>query len=62
MVARFTLPREDVASGEGKAMAELVESAIFDPWQPIPAHRSLADVQRALKMVYFESQKGYGAV
>jgi len=60
-VARLTLPRQDVASEQGRALCEQVEAAVFDPWQALAAHRPLGDVQRARKVVYFESQKGRGA-
>ncbi len=59
-VARLTLPQQDVSSAEGQALAQQVESAKFDPWQALAAHRPLGDVQRARKVVYFESQKGRG--
>lgn len=60
-VARLTLPKQDNASPQGLALAQQVESAIFDPWQALAAHRPLGDVQRARKVVYFESQKARGA-
>mgnify|MGYP002755894772 CR=1 FL=1 len=37
------------------------ESAVFDPWQALAAHRPLGDVMRARKAVYFVSQQGRGA-
>jgi hypothetical protein len=61
-VARLCLPRQDHASPDGQALASKVEQAVFDPWQALAAHRPLGDVQRARKVVYFESQKGRGAV
>ncbi len=61
-VARLTLPRQDSASPQGQALAQQVEAAVFDPWQALAAHRPLGDVMRARKVVYFESQKGRGAV
>ena len=61
-VARLRLPRQDNASPDGQAVATKVEQAVFDPWQALSAHRPLGDVQRARKVVYFESQKGRGAV
>lgn len=60
-VARLTLPRQDNTQPAGKAFAEQVEAGVFDPWQALAAHRPLGDVQRARKVVYFESQKGRGA-
>ncbi len=61
-VARLTLPRQDAASVHGQALSVQIEAAVFDPWQALAAHRPLGDVQRARKGVYFESQKGRGAV
>ena len=60
-VARLTLPRQDTGSTAGKALMAEIEKSIFDPWQALAAHRPLGDVQRARKVVYFESQKGRGA-
>ena len=59
-MARLTLPRQDPAADA--ALAAEVEAAVFDPWQALAAHRPLGDVMRARKVVYFESQKGRGAV
>ncbi len=61
-VAHLRLPRQDNASPDGQALAAKVEQAVFDPWQALAEHRPLGDVQRARKVVYFESQKGRGAV
>lgn len=60
-VARLTLPRQDTRGPEGQALAGKVEATVFDPWQALADHRPLGDVQRARKVVYFESQKGRGA-
>jgi hypothetical protein len=60
-VARLMLPKQDCASAEGKSLCEQVEGTVIDPWQALAAHRPLGDVQRARKVVYFESQKGRGA-
>jgi hypothetical protein len=60
-VARLMLPQQDTASPAGAALAEKIESSVIDPWQALAAHRPLGDVQRARKVVYFESQKGRGA-
>jgi hypothetical protein len=61
-VARLMLPRQNTDSPEGTALAEQIEGAVFDPWQALAEHRPLGDVQRARKVVYYESQKGRGAV
>jgi hypothetical protein len=55
-VARLMLPKQDTRSAEGRALAEKVEACVIDPWQALAAHRPLGDVQRARKVVYFESQ------
>jgi hypothetical protein len=60
-VARLSFPRQDCASVQGQALVREVEAAVFDPWQALAAHRPLGDVQRARKVVYFESQKGRNA-
>ena len=60
-VARLRLPMQDSASAQGQALLREVETAVFDPWQALAAHRPLGDVQRARKVVYFESQKGRNA-
>lgn len=60
-VARLSLPRQDTASAKGQELSAEAEAGVFDPWQALAAHRPLGDVQRARKVVYFESQKGRGA-
>ncbi len=60
-VARLMLPIQDCASAQGRALCEKVEGTVIDPWQALAAHRPLGDVQRARKVVYFQSQKGRGA-
>lgn len=59
-VARLTIPKQKTDSAQGKVFAERVESTVFDPWQALAAHRPLGDVQRARKVVYYQSQKGRG--
>lgn len=61
-VARLTLPQQDLTSEAAQALAAEVENGVFDPWAALAAHRPLGDVMRARKVVYFESQKGRGAV
>lgn len=60
-VARLTLPQQDTQSEAGRAFSAQVEQSVFDPWHALAAHRPLGDVQRARKVIYFESQKGRGA-
>ena len=61
-LARLTLPRQDTQSQEGQALQKNAEAASFDSWQALAAHQPLGDVQRARKVVYFESQRGRRAV
>lgn len=60
-VARLMLPMQDGDSPQGQTLAQRAEAGVFDPWQALAEHRPLGDVQRARKVVYFESQKGRGA-
>jgi hypothetical protein len=60
-VARLMLPKQDLDAPDAKAFAERVEASVIDPWQALAEHRPLGDVQRARKVVYFQSQKGRGA-
>ncbi len=60
-VARLMLPVQNANSKQGQAFAVKAEAGVFDPWQALADHRPLGDVQRARKVVYFESQKGRGA-
>lgn len=60
-VARLMLPRQDTRSAAGREFSDKVEATVIDPWQALAEHRPLGDVQRARKVVYFESQKGRGA-
>lgn len=60
-VACLTLPQQDPDSAAGKALAERIEAAVFDPWAALAEHRPLGDVMRARRVVYFESQKQRGA-
>jgi hypothetical protein len=60
-VARLMLPQQDTTESQGLALAQQIEASVFDPWQALKEHRPLGDVQRARKVVYFESQKGRGA-
>lgn len=60
-VARLTLPQQHTGSAQGQALQTSIEAGVFDPWQALAEHRPLGEVQRARKVVYFESQKGRGA-
>jgi len=57
-IARLTVnppPHDEAAKRQA-------EASVYDPWQALAAHRPLGEVMRARKVVYFESQKGRGAV
>ncbi|HEX6834932.1 MAG TPA: catalase [Polyangia bacterium] len=60
-VARLTIPPQALDGAEGKALAESIERATFDPWEALAAHRPLGAIMRARKHAYFASQKGRGA-
>ncbi len=57
-VAVLTLPAQDPEAATGQALAAAIESAAFDPWSALMAHRPLGEVMRARKVVYFQSQSG----
>lgn len=60
-VARLRIPMQDPESAAGKALAQRIEEAVFDPWRALVEHRPLGDVMRARKVVYFASQQARGA-
>lgn len=57
-VARLSIPPQDLDAPAGRALAEAIEAAAFDPWRALAAHRPLGDVMRARKVVYYQSQLG----
>ena len=61
-VAVLHLPQQDLDSPAAQALAVRAEAGVFDPWQALAAHRPLGNVQRARKVIYFDSQKGRQAV
>jgi hypothetical protein len=61
-VARLMLPQQETASAAGITLARQMEATAFDPWHALAEHRPLGDVQRARKVVYFQSQRGRGAI
>lgn len=56
-VARLEVPPQALDGAEGKALADEVERATFDPWEALAAHRPLGATMRARKHAYFASQK-----
>ncbi len=61
-VARLTLPPQDLATPDGQALLQAVETGIYDPWVALAAHRPLGSVQRARKAIYFVSETQRGAL
>ncbi len=60
-VGRLTIPSQDLASDEGKALAAAVEAMSFDPWHALVEHTPLGGMMRARKVAYFSSTKERGA-
>lgn len=60
-VGRLDLPQQDVASEEGRAIAERVERMSFDPWHALVEHRPLGAMMRARKHAYYASTQGRAA-
>lgn len=56
-VAKLVLPRQDVASPRGHALAAFVEALSFDPWHAPVEFRPLGDMMRARSAAYRESTK-----
>jgi hypothetical protein len=57
-VGVLTIPTQDTESAEGIKLAADIETAAFDPWGGLMAHRPLGEVMRARKVVYLQSQTG----
>ena len=57
VVARLSIPGQDVASDEGRRLAERVEAMAFDPWHACEELRPLGAAMRARNPAYRESQK-----
>lgn len=57
-VGVLTLPVQDSGDAAGRELAATIESAAFDPWNALMAHRPLGEVMRARKVVYYQSQSG----
>ena len=60
-VARLTLTPEPSDASARDALAAQVESAAFDPWSGLMAHRPLGEIMRARKVAYYASQQARGA-
>jgi hypothetical protein len=61
-VGRLTLPARWEWAASAEALSKQAESAVLDPWCALTEHRPLGDIMRARKVIYYESQKGRGAL
>lgn len=57
-VGVLTLPVQEARQATGGKLAATIETAAFDPWSGLMAHRPLGEVMRARKAVYYQSQLG----
>jgi len=57
----LTIPRQDVTSPRGEAVASQIEALSFDPWHALPEHRPLGAMMRARGPAYRESVIARGA-
>lgn len=55
VVARLTIPVQDVRGPAGQDLAAEVEADRFDPWNALADHRPLGEVMRARKVAYYPS-------
>lgn len=60
-VATLTVPQQDLASSEGRALATRIETLSFDPWHALEAHRPLGAIMRARNHAYRLSTTERGA-
>lgn len=60
-LATLTIPKVDVATGEGAAVEQAVEAMSFDPWHATEEMRPLGAVMRARKFAYGPSVIARGA-
>jgi Animal haem peroxidase/Catalase len=52
LVAKLTLPQQDIDAAEGRAMERLVDRLSFNPWYTSEAFRPLGNMNRARKEAY----------
>ncbi len=57
-VARLVIPQQNPNSDAGRALADEIEAAHFDPWNALADHRPLGEIMRARKATYLVSQQG----
>lgn len=60
-VGRLTLPPQSIGEGQADQLTAAVESATFDPWNALAAHRPLGNIMRARKVAYFHSEQARSA-
>lgn len=56
-VAVLTIPSQQLDDATGTSRSQAGESAKFDPWNALAAHRPLGHIMRARKAAYFPSQQ-----
>lgn len=61
VVARLTLPQQDLRTPAGRAVATYIEGLSFDPWHAPVEFRPLGDVMRARNPAYRVSTAARGA-
>lgn len=60
-IASLVVAAQDPDSPEGKALAETIESLVFDPWHACAGMRPLGSVNRARKGAYYMSGQSRNA-
>lgn len=55
-IATLTIPKQDIASDDGRVLAERLEAATFSPWNALVEHRPMGGINRLRKAVYLASQ------
>lgn len=60
-VATLTLPAHDQWASQVETLRTQIEATAFDPWRALIEHRPLGEINRARKVLYFESQKNRAA-
>jgi hypothetical protein len=59
-VGKLVLPKQDGRSDEGRALAQRIEKAAFDPWHALVEHKPLGNMMRARRHAYFASTTARG--
>ncbi len=61
VIGRLTIPAQDTASAEGRALTERIDAMSFDPWHALDVHRPLGNLMRARSKAYYASTHERGA-